>query len=128
MANAIYNEAISAFLNEGLGLLRDTIEVYLIDTADYTFDASHTGFAAIPEAAKVAGPGVILAPSIIGTSFRGSSTIFDNVIGDSVEAAIIVNRTTDKLLFYIDGFSVTPDFRDISIVWNPAGIFELSVV
>ena len=129
MADSLYTITTEMALDTGLGLLRDVIKLALIDTDDYTFDPSHENFADIPPAAIVGAVTQISSASVAAGVYRASTTVVPNVIGDSIEALVIYNETLDRLIAYMDGFSLTPDASDIAVTWDATnGIIILTLV
>ena len=78
-------------------------------------------------------PQTIANTTVTGGLFDGDDVTYPAVSGNSVEAIIIYidtgNTATSRLVAYIDtgvtGLPVTPNGGDISISWNPSGIFQL---
>ena len=138
MANALYPKWKEAIIQGTSGSALNgsgTTGVYvaLVDTADYTYSASHEFYSSISA-------GVVGTPVELGTKtftnglFDAADSTFTAVTGDPCEALVIYIKnaganTTWPLVAYIDtgatGLPVTPNGGDISIVWNASGIFQL---
>lgn len=133
MSNAIYPLYKQALLDASsdVDLNDGTVKVALVDTAVYTYSASHEFYDDLS--------GVIGTPQTIGNTtvtngtFDGDDVSFTAVTGDSVEALVFFidtgNTATSRLVAYIDtgqtGLPVQPNGGDISITWDAAGIFTI---
>ena len=132
MANAVQASAKKLFLDGDIDLLADTIKVYLIDTADYTYSASHAFLSDIPSAARVANA-TLASKATTGGVFDAADTSFASVSGDVSEALAIVKDTgvesTSPFITYIDtgvgGLPVTPSGTNILVTWSASRIFAL---
>jgi len=132
MANAVQASAKKLFLDGGINLLTDTIKVFLIDTADYTYSASHAFLSDIPSAARVANA-TLASKTTTGGVFDAADTSLASVSGDVSEALAIVKDTgvesTSPFITYIDtgvgGLPVTPSGTNILVTWSASGIFAL---
>lgn len=123
---ALHNAGANVDLNGG------NVKVALIDTAVYKFNTAHEFLGDLS--------GIVGTPEIIRNAsnkfgvFSGHNVLFSKVTGPSVEALVIFidtgDATTSRLVAYMDegvaGLPVTPDGKDISIAWNPNGIFAIS--
>ena len=144
MTNALYpkwkeqlEQGTAAALLNGSG----TTGVYacLVDTAVYTYNASHEFYDA--GGANDVVDGLVGTPMEIGATksytggvFDGADVTFAAVSGASVEAIVIFVKnagaqTTWRLVAYIDtgvtGLPVTPNGGAIGVTWNASGIFAL---
>jgi len=134
MANVLYDPGRDAFLNGDIDYTNDTIRVYLIDTADYTFSAAHQFLSQVPSAARVA-YGTLAGKSTSAGVADANDTVLSAVTGDPCEAIILCKWTGDEatspLIGYIDsaaaGLPVTPNGGDITITWDNGAnkIFKL---
>lgn len=126
MANAVYPKAKEHFAAGDVDWDANTITVYLVDLADYTYSASHDGLADLPAGARVASVALASKTNTNGLLDAADST-FTAVTGDVSEALIIANAS--YLLFYFDtgvtGLPVTPNGGDIVVTWNASGIVQL---
>jgi hypothetical protein len=132
MANVVQASAKKLFLDGDIDLLADTIKVFLIDTADYTYSASHATLSDIPAAARVANA-TLASKTTTGGVFDAADTSFTSVSGDVSEALAIVKDTgtesTSAFVAYIDtgvgGLPVTPSGTNITVTWSASGIIAL---
>ncbi len=137
MANAIYplwKQSLLQFTANN-NLSTGTVEVALVDTANYTYSGAHQFFSSIPGAAIIGTPQEIGPTNKTFTNgvFDGPDVTFPTVTGASVEALVIYIDTgtaaTSPLVAFIDtgvtGLPVTPNGGNISITWNATGIFAL---
>jgi hypothetical protein len=132
MPNAIQPPTKKLFLDGGIDMLTDTIKVYLIDLADYTYSSAHAFLSDIPAAARVANATLASKTTTNGV-FDAADSTFPAVSGDVSEALVIVKDTgtesTSPYITFIDsgvgGLPITPQGTQILITWNPSGIFGL---
>lgn len=134
MANVLYDPGRDAFLNGDIDFTNDTIRVYLVDTADYAFSASHQYLSQVAAAGRVANA-VLAGKTTSAGVADASDTVLSSVSGDQCEALILVKDTgsdaTSTLIGYIDtaaaGLPVTPNGGDITITWDNGAnkIFKL---
>jgi len=134
MANVLYDPGRDAFLNGDIDFTNDTIRVYLVDTADYAFSASHQYLSQVAAAGRVANA-VLAGKTTSAGVADASDTVLSSVSGDQCEALILVRDTgseaTSLLIGYIDtaaaGLPVTPNGGDITITWDNGAnkIFKL---
>lgn len=133
MANALYDTGRNAFLTGDVDWLVDTIEVQLVDTADYVVDlAAHDFLADVPAAARVGTAVALTGKTAVAGVADAADVTIPGVTGDQSEALVIYKDTgvegTSQLIAYIDtatGLPVTPNGADITITWNASGIFKL---
>jgi len=134
MANVLYDPGRDAFLNGDIDYTNDTIVVYLIDLADYTFSAAHQYLSSVGASSRVANA-TLAGKSTSGGVADANDTVLSSVSGDVSEALILVKSTgvegTSPLIGYIDtaaaGLPVTPNGGDITITWDSGAnkIFKL---
>ena len=134
MANALYANGRNEFLIGSIDWVNDSINVVLVDTADYNVDLSnHTSLADIPVAARIA-TASLESKTAVGGVADGGDVTFSTVTGDEAEALIIYKNTgvegTSTLIAYIDtasGLPVLPNTGDIIVQWDsgPNKIFRL---
>jgi hypothetical protein len=129
MASAIYPKA-KDLLGEGdLDMLVDTIKVILVDTGTYTYDGAHDFMNDVTGTGGTAQ--TISTPTWVNGLFDGDNETFTAVAGTvSYEALIIYKDTggassTNPLIAFIDGLSVTSNGGDITVTWHASGIFQL---
>lgn len=135
MASVLYPDyKEKLLLSTASALDSGTIKVVLIDVADYIYSAAHNFFDDVPAAARVATAtlGAKTTNSPAQGVFDAGDVTFPTVAGDPCEALIIYEDTggadsTDPLIAYIDGFTVTPNGFDIIVQWDNGGnrIFAL---
>lgn len=135
MANAVYPKYKEAIISGGsnTNLSSGTVKVILVDTADYTYSASHEFLSSVPSGARVATSSALGSKSVTNGVFDAADFTFSSVTGDQSEALIIYIDTgvegTSRLVAYIDtgvtGLPVTPSGSDIDVVFNASGIFAL---
>lgn len=135
MANALYAFGRNSFLNGDIDYTNDTIDLYLIDTADYTVDlANHQYLSSVAAGARVANATLSGKSTSAGVA-DAADTVFSSVTGDQCEALILCkdtgNDSTSTLIGYIDtaaaGLPVTPNGGDITVTWDNGAnkIFKL---
>jgi hypothetical protein len=132
MANALYDTFKEALLNKEHDFSADTIKATLIDSADYTFSASHDDYSTdVAAGAKVAASGALTSLTITNGTFDTADFTWSAVSGDQSEAIILWNETPtpDKLAVFYDtgmtGMPVTPSGGDINVTVNASGWFAL---
>jgi hypothetical protein len=146
MASAIYPKYKEALLTTGsanIGLTgANLIKAVLVDTGTYTYSAAHDFYNDLSGVATTgagAGPAEVTINNVTVVDGRFETTddtdTFTSVdSGASCEALVIFvdtgNVTTDRLVAYIDGFSVTPNGGNITVDWSDLGdgfdgIFQL---
>jgi len=129
LSNLIYPLAKQAIANKEIDLNTDTLVLYLVDTADYTYSASHSVLSDLPVAARVAVSGTLTTPTILLGVLDVDNATFPSVTGDVSEAVILYDVTSDNLLAYYDtgitGMPITPDGTDITVTIHASGLFAL---
>lgn len=135
MANALYNTFKQDLLNKVFDMDTDSIGVWLIDSADYTFSAAHDegsgGGTDVATAAKVSTFTPLTSPTIVSGVFDTADFTFSAVSGDQAEALILYDDTitNDRLVAFYDasmtGMPVTPNSGDINVTVNASGWFSL---
>lgn len=137
MAQAIYPKwkeaalqgTASAALN---GSGTTGVYVALVDTATYTYSASHEFYSSI-SASVIGTPVELTSKTFTNGLFDAADSTLTAVTGASGEALIYYIKnaganTTWRLFYYNDsgtGLPVTPSGGDISIVQNASGIVQL---
>jgi hypothetical protein len=135
MANAKYTTFTEGLLNKEFDLNTDGIKATLIDSADYTFSATHDfyggGTPDVPAAAKVAESAALGSPTIAAGTFDTADFTWTAVTGDQSEAIILWDDTIvdDRLSVFYDtamtGMPVTPNGGDINVTVHSSGWFVL---
>jgi len=123
VASAHYNQGLEDYTKKlidlGTGTGGDVIKVRLLRTSAYTFSAAHTVVGDLPSAIVT---DVTLAGKVLSAgTFDANDAVFVAVpAGAAIDALAIWDDThaSDRLLAYIDGFSVTPNGGDITVVWQ----------
>ena len=128
MASAHYNLALHEFWKGTLGDITGatTIKVRLMRSSAYTFAQAHQFASSLPAA--------IATDVTLGTKtangagadpgcFDAADATFTAVpSGAAIDCLAVFKDTgtpaTSNLLFYIDGFTVTPNGGDITIQWQ----------
>jgi hypothetical protein len=125
MASAPYTSALEAILTGGVDLENDDIRAILIDTADYTFSAAHDFLDDVPSGARVS-TFTLSGKTVTGGTWDATDGAWSSVTGDASEAIILYVHTgtdaTARLLFYLDGITVTPNGGNINCAWHASGI------
>jgi hypothetical protein len=134
MANVMYDPGRDAFLNGDIDYTNDTIRVYLVDTADYTFSAAHQYLSSVAAGGRVAYAALAGKTTAAGVA-DATDTVLSSVSGDVSEALVLCSwsgvDTSSPLIGYIDtasaGLPVTPNGGDITITWDSGAnkIFKL---
>src|SRR4029077_3063640 len=129
MASAHYNLALQEFWKGTLGDLTSagvTVKVRLMRTSAYTFAQTHQFLSSLPAAivtdvtlgTKTANG----AGSDPGCFDAGDATFLTVPAGANIDCLAVFKDTgvagTANLLFYIDGFTVTPNGGDITVQWQ----------
>lgn len=133
MANAVYpkwKEAVVQHLPNSA--LTGTVRCAIVDTALYTYSASHEFFTAI-SAAVIGTPQTLASKTYTNGVFDAANPTFPTVSGATGEALVFYVDTgtagTSRLVSYIDtgvtGLPVTPNGSDINLTFDAAGIFAL---
>jgi hypothetical protein len=135
MASAHYNLALQEWFKGTIGDITsptNTIKARLMRTAVYTFSQAHQWASQLP--APIV-PDVVLGNKVAngnqpsgGTDpgcFDAADAVFPAVPGGALIDCLAVfkdtgNPATSNLLFYLDGFQVTPNGGDITVQWQNA--------
>lgn len=134
MANVLYDPGRDAFLNGDIDYTNDTIRVYLIDNAHYTFSAAHQFLSQVASASRVAYAALAGKSTTAGIA-DANDTVLSSVTGDPCESLVLCkwsgDENTSPLIGYIDtaaaGLPVIPNGGDITITWDNGAnkIFKL---
>lgn len=121
MASALYPTFKELLLQGGINLTTGSINVFLIDTGTYTYDAAHSTLSQLTTAARIGSAQTLASITTTGGVFDGADLTFTAVTGTSVEAVVIykdyADEASSRLIAYIEG-SVTPNGGDITIQWD----------
>ncbi len=123
MASALYGLGKEKLLSGAIDLTSDDIKVLLVDAADYTVNLSTDEFHSdVTAGGIVATSGNFAGKSVTLGVFDATDITLSSVTGDPCEALVIYKDSgvsgTSPLLAYVDGFSVTPNGGNITIVWG----------
>lgn len=125
MASGLYNKGREGFLDGTFDWDGDQVDVYLVDLADYTYNVTHSLLSQISL-------GTVKSASLASKTCTdgvadAANTTLTTVTGDVSEALILVHNIDNRLIAFIDGFTVTPNSGDITIQWDDTGnkIFKL---
>lgn len=139
MANAVYplfkQELMKGNANNVLNSTEGATGVYcaLVDTGVYTYNAAHQFYSDL-SGSVVGTDQEILSKAQVNGILDGSDITFPTVTGPTVEALVLYRKngganTTWPLIVYLDngitGLPVVPNGGDITITWDPQGIFGL---
>lgn len=140
MANAIYPLYKQALLagTAGQDLDNDTAQdgpfCALVDTGNYTYNAAHQFYTSLSGSIVATPDQRITAPTVALGTFDGGDLTYLTVTGATIEALVVYRHnagpsSTWPLVMYYDqpggGLPVTPNGGNITVTWNPAGIFTL---
>lgn len=141
MTNKIYPYAKEKWMAPGtlgttqgssIDMIDDTIKAALVDTGTYTYSDSHQYYSDL--SGVVGTPQTITTPALLNhITFDGDNVTYTSVTGNSVEALVLYKDTgtagTSPLIVYVDssvtGLPVTPNGGNITVTWDPTGIFTL---
>jgi hypothetical protein len=131
----LYKEAL---LGKQHDMDTDLIKATLIDSADYTYGATHNTYVAgangVADASKVAVSAALTTPTIALGVFDTADFSWTAVTGDVSEAIILWNDSTttpvaDALVAFYDtgmtGMPVTPNGGNINVTVHASGWFAL---
>jgi len=126
MASAFAPSFKELLLGGGISLTADTIGVALLDNT-YVFSSVHdfrndlTGVVALSSS--------LASKTITSGVFDAADGLASSVTGNAIVAVWLFKSTgvasTDPLIVFIDGLSLTPNGNNINIIWNASGIFAL---
>jgi hypothetical protein len=102
------------------------VKVVLVDSADYTYSATHQFLSDVTSAGRVATSGNLTTKSFTAGVFDADDVTFTAVTGDQSEALVIYidtgTATTSRLMLYVDtassGLPVTPNGGNITVTWD----------
>lgn len=107
MANAIYPKAKQRALTSGMNLSAGTVKAVLIDTASYTYSASHEFLSSIPVGARVGAAVTLAGKTVTDGVFDCDDFAFTGLVAAPGIEAIGVfvevgSDATSPLIAYID--------------------------
>jgi hypothetical protein len=127
MASALYDKAKENFMNAASDLDTDDVRGFLVNVSGagtlYTFSAAHDFLDDVGAATRITAAVALSGRTITGGVFDATDLVFPlEPTDDSAEALILYKHTgtesTSALIAYIDGFSVTPNGGNITVVWD----------
>ena len=132
MANVMYPKAKEAFIQAEINLASDNLKAVLVDTATYTYSATHEFLSDIPAGERVATSANLTTKTVVDGVFNSDDILYTSVTGDPSEALVLYQDSgvegTSNLIIFIDtatGLPVTPDGTNINITIDAAGWFAL---
>lgn len=121
----IYDKAAQQMLQGGIDLLGSNVKVVMVDSADYTPNASTDEFLSdIPAGGRVATSPNLASKTVTANGvFDAADTTITNVTGDPTEVIVLYVDTgtasTSRLVAYLDsGTAFTPNGSDVDIQWD----------
>ena len=127
-ASAHYNEGLESFTKAEINLVSDTIKARLGRVSAYTFSQSHSVVGDLP--AAIVTDVTLGSKSVVDGTFDAADAVFASVpAGAAVDFVAIWDDThaSDRLIAYIDGFSVTPNGGDITLQWQASTPFIFKI-
>jgi hypothetical protein len=134
VASAHYDLALQEYIKASIGditAVGTTVKVRLLRTSAYTFSQSHQFASSLP--AAIATDVTLGSKTANGAGsnpgcFDAADAVFTAVTaGAAIDALAVFKDTgvagTSPLLFYIDGFTVTPNGGDITVQWQNTSPF-----
>lgn len=132
MANSLYDKGRQRFLEAQLNWITDDIKVVMVDTALYTFAASHEFLSSIAAEARVTAPTTLTSKTSTNGAADAQDVTFAAVNGPSIEALVLYKQVfgpdgvtpadaASVLIAYIDtatGLPITPNGGDIIVTWD----------
>lgn len=135
MANAAYPLGLKALLDGDFvgGLDGLNIKACLIDTAAYTYSATHQYLSDVAGAAIIATTGNLASKTTTGGVFDAADASIAAVAGATVEAVIVYQDSgaaaTSRLICYAElAAAYTPIGADTQLVMHASGIFSIAAV
>lgn len=129
MANAIYPKCKEQLWQGGINLSTATVKAILIDSADYTYSATHEFLSDVAAAGRVATSPALGTKTFTNGVFDCADYTFTAVSGDISEALIYYIDTgveaTSRLIAFKDtgltGFPFTPNGGDANVTVDTGG-------
>ena len=137
MANRIYPKYKEALMegDTDVDLTSGSVAAMLVDTADYTFLASHEFKSDVPTSAITAISSNISGGTVVCGVFNCTTVTWVAASGQQSEAIIFfvddatASGNASRLVCYLDtgqtGLPVTPNGGDITFTPSSVGVFEL---
>lgn len=103
-----------------------TVKVVLVDSASYTYSASHQFLSDVPSGARIATSAALASKTFTNGVFDAADTVFTAATGAQSEYLIFYidtgTATTSRLMIFDDtasaGLPVTPNGGDINITFD----------
>ena len=128
MSSFLFNKGRQGFLGGEFDWVNDNVVALLIDTNSLaSSDATAYSVYTQVSAAAVKSASVTGKANSDGVA-DADDTTFSSVSGNACEALILYDDTVaDRLIAWIDGFSVQPNTGDITVQWDSGAnkIFKL---
>ena len=135
MPNAVYPNALEAFLQAEINMSSDDIRVVLVDTGAYTYAGTHEFLSDIGASARIATSAADATSKTFADGvFDCDDTVIAGVSGATVEAIVLYQHTgsdsTARLIAYIDTTSnaslpLTPNGGSVTITYDAGGVFSI---
>lgn len=135
MANAVYPKFKELALGAGGNLSSGTVKCTLVDTASYTYSATHQYFSSVAGGARVGTAVTLSSKTLTDGVFDAADISFTGLSSaPSIEALVIWVDTgsdaTSPLVAYIDtatGLPVTSGATQVDVAWDNGAnkIFKL---
>jgi hypothetical protein len=125
MSNVLYPKFKERLLSGAIDLTTADIKLVLVDSADYTYSASHEYLSDVPGGARVATSSNFASKTVTNGVFDAADVVLTAVTGDVSEALVIYKDTgvagSSPLIAFIDtatGLPATPSGSDITVAWD----------
>jgi hypothetical protein len=132
MASVIYPKCKEAMWQGLIDASGGNVKCILVDTADYTYSASHEFLSDVPAGAREETSGNLASKTFTNGTFDCADFSFSAAAGDPCEALIYYidtgNAATSRLLVYVDsgtGLPVTLNGGTVNVTVNASGVASL---
>lgn len=129
--NTIYPTALEKLLQGSINL-NSTIKLLAVDTAEYTYSATHSTLSDVPAAARIATSSALTGKSFSAGVFDADDPTFSAVTGQRFEALVLFldsgTENTSHLVLYMDtatGLPFTPSGSNVIFNISPSGLFRI---
>ena len=107
-------------------LLTGTVKAVLIDTANYTYSATHQYLSSVPSNARWGTPQTLVNKSVTGGAFSADPVSFTGLVSAPTLEAVILyldtgNEATSQLIAYIDQGTNLPTVANqtqVNLTWD----------
>jgi len=118
MASAVYPKFVEALLSKEVDVPNDTIVAYLVDTADYTYNAAHEVLTDLTAAGREEVSGAISGKVVTSGILDLADVTWTAAAGDGIEAIVLYDSTADRLMIYVDlGGTTLLNGGNIACTW-----------